>query len=257
MKIATFNLRTENGRDGLNSFANRRGFILDRLEARNADIIGFQEITPGMNDFLRAHLADYTLAGCGRGADYQGEHNPVAFKKDRFELIGLDVSWLSETPFAPGSRFPTQSSCPRIITHAILRPLGEGEPFHFYNTHLDHVSSEARVKGATRLLNKIREDQTTHPFPLILTGDFNAEPDKPEIQMITADELGLFDRTDGVGTTWHDYGKSFGPRIDYIFTRGFVADGAAALWTEHLEGLYLSDHYAVEVNLRREDGGAL
>ena len=257
MKIVTFNLRTENGRDGLNAFENRRGFIIDRLEAHDADIIGFQEITPGMNDFLRTHMDKYTLVGCGRNANYLGEHNPVAFKKDRFELIGLDVSWLSETPFVPGSRFPVQSSCPRIITHTILRPLGDGAPFHFYNTHLDHVSSEARVQGATQLLNKMREDQKTHPFPLILTGDFNAEPDKPEIRMFTADPLGLTDQSNGVGTTWHGYGTSFGPRIDYIFTRGFTAESEATLWTEQLGGLYLSDHYAVEILLHREDGGTL
>lgn len=257
MKIITFNLRCENPRDGMNCFSNRRGLIIDRLRGAMPDVMGLQEIKPGMNEYLIHNLPEYTFVGCGRGADYQDEHNPVAFRRDKYELIGLDVTWLSATPHVPGSRFPVQSPCPRIVTHVILRPLGGGAPFHFYNTHLDHESSAARVQGAGQLLDRIRADQKTHPFPILVTGDFNAEPDKPEIAMMTADEPGLADFTDGVGTTYHGWGRETGPRIDYIFARGFVAEGPAERWMEHWENLYLSDHYAVSVAVRREDGGLL
>ena len=32
------------------------------------------------------------------------------------------------------------------------------------------------------------------------------------------------------------------------------AEGAAELWTQNLNGIYLSDHYPVAVELTREDG---
>ena len=47
--------------------------------------------------------------------------NPVAFKRDRFELQYFDQRWLSDTPFEPGSRFADQSGCPRIFVVCTLR----------------------------------------------------------------------------------------------------------------------------------------
>ncbi|MBQ3079161.1 MAG: endonuclease/exonuclease/phosphatase family protein [Clostridia bacterium] len=257
MRIVSYNLRCDVKADGVNSFRNRRGFVMDKLESEMADVIGFQEVTPPMNEYLRSHLKGYTLVGCGRGKDYHDEHNPIAFRNDKYELIGLDVSWLSETPFAPGSRFPVQSICPRIITHAILRPIGDGEPFHVYNTHLDHESSEARVLGAKRLIGKMTDDQKTHPFPLALTGDFNAEPEAKEIMLLKEDAFGLIDQTIDMGCTWHNWGRKTDGQIDYIFTRGFVKKGEAELWKDELNGVYLSDHYPLAIEIYREDEGAI
>ena len=254
MKLLTYNIRNESACDGVNAFHNRRGYVIDQLETEKPDIIGFQEITQPMYPYFREHLHGYTLIGCGRDADYRGECNPIAFLSGKYELIGMDVTWLSPTPYVPGSRFEKQSPYPRIINHAILRPIGEGKPFHMYNTHLDHEFDEARVLGAKRLLEKMKEDQKTHPFPLMITGDFNAHPDSEAIRLLREDAFGLIERTEGLGTTWHDYGRGNDPRIDYIFTRGMKAEGAAELWTQNLNGIYLSDHYPVAVELTREDG---
>ena len=257
MRIVTYNLRLDVIEDGVNSFSHRRGLVIEKLLTEMPEVIGFQEALPSMNDFLKKRLSGYTVVGCGRGKDYQDEHNPIAFRSDRYELIHLDVSWLSETPYVPGSRFKVQSICPRIITHAILRPVDTGEPFHVYNTHLDHESSDARILGAKRLLEKMAADQKTHPFPLMLTGDFNAVPDSPEIQLLKTDAFGLTDQTENIGTTWHNWGRSNFEQIDYIFTRGFSGICAPQKWKDELNGVYLSDHYPVEVELVREDGLAI
>ncbi len=254
MRVVTYNLRTDAPSDGVNSFRNRRGFVADKLESEMADIIGFQEVRPHMLDYLRSHMPKYMVVGCGRDADYKGESNPIAFKSDAYELLGLDQSWLSPMPFAPGSRYEVQSPCPRIITHAILKPVNCSRPFHFYNTHLDHESSTARVAGAQRLLDKIKEDQFTHPFPVVITGDFNAEPQSEEILLIKNDDFGLTDQTVDIGTTWHFWGQANGEQIDYIFTRGFRPHGDVEIWTDNLNGVYLSDHYPVARELLREDG---
>lgn len=251
MRIVTYNLRCDVKGDGVNSFSNRKGFVIDKIETESPDIIGFQEVTPMMNAYLHEKLGAYTLVGCGRGMDYQDEHNPVAFRKDRYELIALDVTWLSETPYEPGTRFQTQSICPRIITHVILRPIGKGEPFHVYNTHLDHESSEARQKGAARLIQKIEEDQKTHPFPLLITGDFNALPDSREIMMISDAHDDL---TKDIGVTFHNYGRLTDGQIDYIFTTGFEPDSKPVKWTDELNGVFLSDHYPIEITVQRKDG---
>ena len=254
MRIVTYNLRCDVKEDGVNSFTNRKGLVIDKIETVKPDVIGFQEVTPPMNGYLKAKLSSYTLIGCGRGMDYQDEHNPIAFLKDRYELIGLDVTWLSETPYEPGTRFKTQSICPRIITHAILRPVGAGEPFHVYNTHLDHESSLARQLGAGQLIRKIEADQSTHPFPVLITGDFNAQPDAREIQMLSEK---FTDLTKDIGITFHNFGKVDGGQIDYIFANGFLMEKNAVKWTDEWNRVFLSDHYPIEIPVQRKDGGAL
>lgn len=257
MRVVTYNLRCDVAVDGVNRFSSRRGLVIDKIETEKPEIIGFQEVTPAMNTYLRKHLAGYTLVGCGRSMDYQGEHNPIAFDSEKYELIALDVTWLSPQPYEPGSRFETQSDCPRIITHAILRPVGEGEPFHVYNTHLDHMSSLARVLGAKQLLQKIGTDRETHPFPFVITGDFNAYPDAEEIVLLKNAPIGLDDFTENAGVTFHNWGKIAEGQIDYIFGHGFAATAKAVKWTDEWNGVFLSDHYPVEISLIRKDGGAL
>jgi len=56
------------------------------------------------------------------------------------------------------------------------------EPFYVYNVHTDHKGSVARALASSQLL----QDITSHGAPFFMTGDFNATPDAPEIQMITA-----------------------------------------------------------------------
>ena len=257
MRIVTYNLRCDVKADGVNSFSSRRGLVLDKIDREMPDVIGFQEVTPSMNAFLHRKLSGYTVVGCGRGRDYQDEYNPVAFRSDRYELIGLDVTWLSETPYEPGTRFKIQSICPRIITHAILRPLGMGEPFHVYNTHLDHESTEARQQGAKRLIEKIEEDAKTHPFPVMLTGDFNANPDAEEMRLIMAEDSVYDNFTYNIGTTFHDWGRRDEGQIDYIFARGMKAESAPVKWTDEMNGIYLTDHYPIEITLSRKDGGKI
>lgn len=254
MRIVSYNLRCDVKIDGVNSFTNRKGLVIDTIDREAPDVIGFQEVRPEMNAFLRKKLSGYTVVGCGRGADYQDEYNPIAFRSDRYEIIGLDVTWLSETPYVPGSRFHEQSTCPRIITHAVLRPIGLGEPFHVYNTHLDHESSSARQKGAMRLIEKVEADQKTHPFPILITGDFNALPDAPEIEIL---KRRFDDFTKDIGTTFHNFGRTDGGQIDYIFADGFNADSEAVKWTDEWNRVFLSDHYPIECAVTRKDGSAV
>ncbi len=95
MKVVTFNIRLATPGDGANRFDCRAKLILDKIKAEKPDVIGFQECLPVQFDFLREYLHDYMIVGSGRGPDYEGEHNPIAFNKDRFELMALETQWLS------------------------------------------------------------------------------------------------------------------------------------------------------------------
>ena len=116
LNVFTYNLRIDVQGDGKNSFQNRRDFILARFPSYGAALVGFQETAPHMRQWLIENLAGYQVCGLGREADLQGESNPIAYRADLFELVALDMFWLSDTPWKPGSRFATdQSDCPASV----------------------------------------------------------------------------------------------------------------------------------------------
>lgn len=245
ISIATFNLRLDTHYDGAQYFFNRAPFILESIKEKKSDIICFQEATVKIMDWLRENLTEYTVVGVGRGKDFTDEANPVAFRKDRFELFGLDQFWLSPTPHVPGSRYLIQSPCPRICVVATLRPVGEGRLIRIYNTHLDHVSKQARSSGMTSILQRIREDAAAFETPLLLTGDMNAIPTEPCIR--EAIESGLVDFTESVQTTFHDFGRlKEDCKIDYILANKKCKLRSVEVWVGQKDGLYLSDHHPVE-----------
>lgn len=250
MKVVTFNLRCDVKCDETNMFKNRKGLILDKIDAEQPDIMGFQEMLPHMRDFLIKHLPDYQFVGRSRAADFTGEHMDVAFRRDKYDLVGLDCFWLSPTPNVPGSRYKEQSDCPRIVTATILREIKTNKLFRFINTHLDHIGEQARVLGIKQIAEYIAEQNEKFDLPFFLTGDFNALPDsetikfcydckKPEMVELTAPITGI---------TFHDYGKiTENYKIDYIFCDKETAKHkyTTRVWDDCNFGLYLSDHYPI------------
>ncbi len=245
VSIVTFNLRMDTHHDGDNYFFHRAPYILETVLEQKPDILCFQEATDRILVWLKENLTDYTVVGVGRDSDLTGEANPVAFRKDRFELFGLDQFWLSPTPHKPGSRYLLQSPCPRICVITTLRPVGEGRLIRIYNTHLDHVSKQARSNGMSSILQRIREDAAAFETPLLLTGDMNAVPDEPCIR--EALQTGLADYTASVQTTFHDFGRRKEDcKIDYIFANHFCKLKEVEVWDQQKGALYLSDHYPVK-----------
>ena len=244
LKVMTFNLRVRAKVDGDNILDNRLGKILDVIRRESPDLIGFQEGNAHMRAFLRDHLEDYTVVGCGREKDYHGESAAIAFKKDAFELISLDTFWLSAQPHVPGSRYGgDQSSCPRVCTSAFLKHNDCEKPFWFYNTHLDHQGKTARLLGALQVIQYVSD----RPEKFIMTGDFNALPDAPEIKVFTEHGMGIKDATATLGGTFHNFGRrETYSKIDYIFTNGICDENESfVVPDEGVDGVYISDHFPV------------
>ena len=241
IKVMTFNLRVEVFEDGINSFSNRKDRVLSVIKDHNPDIIGFQEATESMKKWLNVVLNDYVVVGCGRDKHYGGESTPIAYKKDKFDLIELTNFWLSNTPSVPASTYGLdQSDCPRIATSTILRHKETNKRFCYINTHLDHVGSQARLLSSKQLINHIKEKG----IPCVLTGDFNAIPNTPEIKEITNY---LNDLTVNIKGTFHEFGKLDEPtKIDYIFTNLNADIQETYIIDEKpIDGVYVSDHHQI------------
>ena len=181
MKFVTFNLRVDRPQDGENSFVYRQPLIVRAIGREKPDVICFQEVEPHMSAWLKKSFPDYYLVGCGRGKALDGEQMTVAFRKADYQLLEMRTFWLSETPSVPGSRYPGQSSCPRTCTDAALLEETTGRVFRVLNTHLDHVGKEARARGLSQILRHAEQAELFPGAPLILAGDFNAEPDSEEM----------------------------------------------------------------------------
>ncbi len=244
IKVMSFNLRTDTTVDGINQFFKRTHRVKEAIESENPDLIGFQEGKDSMRKWVRDNFPDYYVLGCGREKNYYGESTFVAVRKDMFEVISLDDFWLSSDPKTPGSRFGIdQSSCPRITTCVRLISPEISEPFWFYNTHLDHKGSTARLLGSSALMTDISNRTNGEKF--ILTGDFNALPGTPEIEFIV--NAGAKDISEALGGTFHDFGRrEVKTKIDYIFTNASaVSEESYIVDDTPVEGVYISDHHPI------------
>lgn len=248
IRFVTFNIRCDYDQDGANSFRFRRDFVRRKIEREKPDVLCFQEVVPHVAVWLRETLREYSALGCGRSASFEDEQMTILFRPDRFELLAYETFWLSPSG-VPGSRFPGQSGCPRTAAEAILYDRTEKTLFRVINTHLDHESADARAKGLAQILERIAHPRLFPEAHVILAGDFNAEPDWPELAPLWANGR-MTDAARDAGGTFHDYGRETPPeKIDYVCLAPDLRGANASCWTDEENGLYLSDHYPVYVEI--------
>ena len=249
LKIMSFNMRNDHADDGANSFPFRHGRIIDCINAEQPDVIGFQEITTTMRDWLIATVPDYYMVGGGRSANYLGEAALIAFRKDILALFSCDTVMISSTPRLFGSRYDgsDQSNCPRVYTRVLLKHRDIAEPFYIYNVHTDHKGSVSRILASNQLL----QDITSHDVKFFMTGDFNALPEDPEIKMITACRAReIVDATASLGGSFHGFGtRAVETKIDYIFADASINVTSAVCVEDKPDGgaPYISDHYPIYI----------
>ena len=250
--IGTFNIRYAGAGDGLNSWDNRKGFIIQSIIHRQPDIIGFQEVLPHVKNFLDENLPQYHIIGNGRAEDLQGEYNCIAIKKDGFELISLETIWLSDTPYLPGSQFENNDSCPRISTMVTLRSKVNNRQLRVFNTHLDHRFPNIRLKQLGILDKFIEEYEKKRSMPTFLTGDLNCTPESKEIDYILHKFKVDFKDLSTIGKInseitfhgfFHDHAHKV--KIDYIFATRDINLMKSHIDGTEKEGIYLSDHFPI------------
>ena len=253
MKIVTFNIRCPwKDRDGINDFIHRAGLIYDKVEAEKPEVIAFQEIRKPTLELLQKMFPDYSFFGTLREKDYTGEGVYTAIRKDACSVLATEVFWLSPTPFAAGSRFADQSKCPRVCLMTKIRHHATNQVFRLMNLHLDHVSDAARRQGIACVFSFLGDYEKRETLPTMLMGDFNADPESGVMQYCFARE-DLVDATAAIPVTFHGYGSAQS-KIDYILlSRSWEARVQSVTpWTDVHEGIYLSDHYPVCMEISME-----
>ena len=246
MKVLSFNARCPwKDYDGINDFIHRAGFIYDKVRAEKPDVIAFQEIRNDSRELLIKMFPEYEFFGTFREENYSVEGLYTAIKKSDYVYMGCEFFWLSPTPYKIASKFPEQSGCSRICVMTTVRNLKTNEVFRFLNIHLDHIPGPAQINGLKCVFEFMDEYDKKNKLPTILMGDFNVRPDSETYRFAKAKE-GYFDATSAIDVTFHGFGKE-AVKYDYIFLSDDLKArvGEVTTWTDCHEGIYLSDHYPV------------
>lgn len=264
--VSSYNVRYANAADEQhgNGWNRRCAPICDLIAYEAFDLVGMQEVLKNQLDDLMARLSsDYACIGGGRDdGKTAGEYAPILYRKERFDLLGSGLFWLSQTPDRPSVGW--DAKYPRICTWVRLRDRTSGKTLFFLNTHFDHVGENARLESARLLAGWI--ERHGKGGAVVLTGDFNVDQRSPSYrELLKAGVLSDSYQVASVrmapnGTVnGFDPGKWSDRRIDHVL----VTPGVEVLRYGLLTDVYwasdssgspvvrtLSDHYPVSVYLR-------
>jgi len=256
IKVMTYNIRYDNAGDSVNRWSNRIQKMEMLLNNHKADIIGFQEVLHNQRNDLKKMLPGFGQVGAGRdNGKTKGEYGPVFFRKDKFKCMGSATFWLSPTPNVIGS-VGWDAALTRICTYIKLKEKKTGKIFFVFNTHFDHIGDSARMMSAKLILQKINE--LAKGQPVILTGDFNSEPDgKGYGEIISSINPKLSDtfsenNSTKINCTFKGFQvkSNICKRIDYIFITPQFEKLNFKIIDDNDGNYYTSDHLAVMCELK-------
>ena len=198
----------------------------------------------------------YRSVGVAESGGSDGLINPIFYDAARLELLAWNQFWLSDllarSALRPGA------------TPARARPCGLGsgtetlgQEFAHVNTHLDHVITQAKVKGA-QLISDHLEQFRLLKLPTITTGDFNSVARMSPAYTVLVEDFGLQDSwlaaedrlSPGWGTFphFHEVEES-NVRIDWILLSQGVRVVDARIDDFRLDGIFPSDHLPVRCHV--------
>ncbi|WUV84537.1 endonuclease/exonuclease/phosphatase family protein [Streptomyces sp. NBC_01476] len=264
----------------------RREAILRTLEAERPGILGLQEVWgsaehSGRDENMARWLAERL------GMHWAWSRSPVQARWHKRNggdtSVDVGVAVLSRYPLLetaerrlPAADFPDDG---KTVLHASVELPGGVLPF--FTTHLNSGLDESAVRCAqVREIAAFMAERARGPYPPVLTGDFNAEPDSDEMRLLcgtrtapAARGMVLLDawRFADPGLpqgTWdlaHDQAVTFGRGpscVDFILAGPPQAGGRGRIRTARragdvpVAGVQPSDHAAVIAELALAEGPA-
>ncbi len=253
IKMMSYNLRCISPTDfGKKSWFYRADLIIDDIEAEKPGIIGFQEATKWHYAYLTDTLPEYDSVITYRDEAFNSEGCPIFYNKTLYKLVDKGSFWLSETPEVMSKSWGAQFN--RVCSYVILTDNSTGKDFVVFNTHLSHVSDEARINGINVVLDKIAEFGS---LPAVIMGDFNALEGSETYIKVTENFLDAKYTTENTSDS-HTYQGWGNPekykRIDYfmISKKGFKVNSYNVLSGLH-DGVHSSDHCPIVLEVKLED----
>ena len=242
IKMMSYNLRCISPTDwGKKAWFYRANLVIDDIENEKPGIIGFQESTKWHYKYLVDTLKGYDSVIEYRDEAFNSEGCPIFYNTSLYELVDKGSFWLSETPEVMSKSWGAQYN--RVCSYVILTDKASGEDFVVFNTHLSHVSDEARINGIKVVLDKIAEFGS---LPAVIMGDFNALEGSVTYNSVTENFLDAKKVAEKTSDS-HTYQNWGNPekfqRIDYFMVSktGFKINSYDVLSGVH-DDVYSSDH---------------
>ncbi|MDR2755298.1 MAG: endonuclease/exonuclease/phosphatase family protein [Planctomycetaceae bacterium] len=275
IRILSINVRQSTAKDGENSWSNRKDFLTDVIAEGSYDFVGSQETVvdprPEYNqvDYIISKMPRYGSLWLSREkTPEKGEAMLILWKKERWKIDEKDQGtfWLSETPEIPGSKTDPKAGCPRCVTFGLFHELKNGKEtgykIYVYNTHYDHLSEEARQRGAKLLMERIAVRKNKE-IPVAAMGDLNCGEKSPAIRYMQGDSMTL-DNTEikspfvlidtfrvanpdatEVGT-FNNFKSPGQEKIDYIFVSAPLKTVSSKIIRTQRNNRYPTDHFPIE-----------
>jgi endonuclease/exonuclease/phosphatase family metal-dependent hydrolase len=240
-------------------------------------IIFLQEVlSPQLADIHSSLLSSsrkvaWNYVGVGRDdGDWKGEFSPIFFRMDVWYAVpgSMETVWLNET--GEVGRRGWDAASVRILTTVVLAHLSTEKRVLLLNTHLDDQGTLSRSESAKILLRECKARRERWDVDaVVLGGDLNSETNGDAYPVIANfGESGVVDarmlvsgeQVYGEENTFTGFdGEGDGDgvkRIDFLFVgtkenSDFRTGerGYAVLPNRFEDGVYLSDHRAVVVDL--------
>lgn len=252
LKVMSCNVRCIAPTDlGKKSWFYRADLIIKGIQNEQPGVIGFQEVTKWQYDYLCDTLSVFDSVITYRDEAFNSEGCPIFYRSDIYTLIDKGSFWLSETPDVMSKSWGAQYN--RICSYVILKDNATETEFVVFNTHLSHVSDEARINGIQVVIDKIKE---FGDLPAILMGDLNAEEDSETYKSATENFLDTKYQTENTmaSCTYQDWGAQLDRNcIDYVMISktGFNVNSYKVV-TDTYDGVYSSDHFPLVASLSFE-----
>ena len=253
--IMTYNIRYDNPGDGINSWSQRRTWLVSQIRTADAGIVGIQEGLYRQVIFLDSALTGYLHIGVGReDGKKKGEFSAIYYDSKRFRALRSSTFWLSETPDRVSKGW--DAALERICTWGLFEDRKSHRRFWVFNTHFDHMGEQARLHSAELILSRIKS-LNTKGYPVLLTGDFNAGPGSAPITLLSealidskSADKSMTMMPDGTFNGF-DTTKTATERIDFIFSgKNGISILNYGVGRERRGDRFASDHYPVVAVIR-------
>lgn len=256
MKIMTFNLRCDSIFDLKNRWKNRKHIVNEIMSIYDCDIIGTQELTNKMYKDILKETKQYNIIGKLKRSSLFQERNDLLINK-KHRVIEHKTFWLSKTPWKK-SRSTWYSVFPRICNTALIE-LENKNLIRVYNTHLDCFFETLRKYQLNKIMDYIEIKDKEENVPILLMGDFNAEPNSSLIRNFLCEKFNgkILKPVQEYNTkiykksTMSNFnGNKNGTHIDYIFVSQNIEIHNVDIINYNINGKYPSDHYPLMAEIK-------
>ncbi len=232
-------------REGMSPLANgwdRRRQSFERIfQDERFDVICFQEVLPQQLDFFQTLFPQHDFYGLGRDdGNSGGEHCPIFFDRERFELKDSGTFWLSPTPEVPSTGWG--EAFPRLCSWVVLRDRLTEKTFRVLNLHLQ-LHPYAQMRAADLLAERFGQ---VH-LPQLVAGDFNCPAHWPGVKRVLAS--GLARVPDCNRATFHLRGLPL-RKLDHILSSSEWAVEETRLLNQRGGRFFPSDHFGLSARLQ-------